>query len=290
MKLGVAVPCYNGENFLGATLESLLAQTHPPDAIVVVDDGSRDGSRAVAERFPAVRLLVHEANTGLAAARNTALAAMDCDVILYIDVDAQADPALVDTVLAGFTADDVVGVGGQGIEANVHTLADHWRSLHAVQGHGPQPLERCEHLFGLCMAYRRAALLAVGGFSPMFRTNAEDMDIGFRLTAAGGRLRYEPSARVYHQKRDDEASLLRTMRAWYYWAYVARAVNRRKPWKLWVGTARRVVVEPLADLLWRHDAGLARLGLRVAAVKAAGLRLAAADWRVGAPGRAWHQT
>jgi GT2 family glycosyltransferase len=290
LRLGVAVPCYNGEAFLGATLESLLAQSRLPDEIVVVDDGSRDGSRAVAERFSTVRLLAHEVNAGLAAARNTALAAMDCDVILYIDVDAQADPALVETVLVGFAGDDVVGVGGQGIEANVHTQADRWRSLHAVQGHGARALERCVYLFGLCMAYRRAALLEVGGFSPLFHTNAEDMDVGFRLTAAGGRLRYEPSACVYHQKQDDEASLLQAMRAWYYWAYVARAANRRQPWKLWAGTARRVAVEPLADLLLRRDAGLAWLGLRVAAAKAAGLRLAAADCRAGAPGRAWRQT
>jgi len=289
LRLGVAVPCYNGEAFLGMTLESLLAQNRPPDEIVVVDDGSRDGSRQVAGQFGTVRLLMHQVNAGLAAARNTALAAMDCDIILYIDADAPADPTLVETVLAGFVSDDVVGVGGQGIEANVHTLADRWRSLHAVQSHGQRALERCEYLFGLCMAYRCAALMKVGGFSSLFRTNAEDMDVGFRLTAAGGRLRYEPSARVYHQKRDDEASLVRAMQAWYYWAYVARAINRRQPWRLWAGTVRRAPVELLADLLLRHNAGLAQLGLRVAAAKLVGLCLAAADCQAGVPGRVWHQ-
>lgn len=285
MKLCAAVPCYNGEATLGATLESLLAQTRPPDEIVVVDDGSRDGSRAVAEQYP-VRLQVHATNKGLAAARNTALSATECDIILYVDADAKADPALVSTILAGFSSDDVVGVGGRGIESNVHSLADRWRALHATQGHGAQPLEQCEYLFGLCMAYRRSALFEVEGFSPLFRTNAEDVDAGFRLTAAGGRLRYDPAALVYHQRQDDETSLLRAMRAWYYWAYIAKAVNRRRPWTLWAGTLRRSVADPMADLSLRGDVGLARLGLRVTATKLAGLRAAVADWQAGDPGRA----
>jgi glycosyltransferase involved in cell wall biosynthesis len=288
MRVCAAVPCYNGEATLKATLESLLAQTQPPDEIVVVDDGSRDGSRAVAESYP-VRLSVHDTNAGLSTARNTALSATDCEIILYVDADAQADPELVATIMAGFTGEDVVGVGGQGIESNIHSLADRWRALHAAQGHGSRRLERCDFLFGLCMAYRRTALLAVGGFSPLFRTNAEDMDIGFRLTAAGGRLRYDPTAQVTHQRQDGTASLLRTLQAWYYWAYVARAANRRKPWTLWVGTLRRAVWEPLCDLLLRGDGQLAALGVRATETKLRGLRRAAADWRAGAPGRAWLQ-
>ena len=285
MKSCAAVPCYNGEATLGATLESLLAQTCPPDEIVVVDDGSHDGSRAVAEQYPE-RLQVHATNKGLAEARNTALSATHCDIILYVDADARADPALVSIIMAGFSNDNVVGVGGRGIESNVISLADRWRSLHATQGHGALALEQCEYLFGLCMAYRRSALSEVGGFSPLFRTNAEDVDVGFRLTAAGGWLRYEPTALVYHQRQDDETSLLQAMRAWYYWAYIAKAVNQRRPWTLWAGTLRRSVTDPAADLLLRGDVRLARLGLQVTGAKLDGLRAAVADWKAGDPGRA----
>ena len=288
LKLSVAVPCYNGETFLGTTLESLLAQTRPPDEILVVDDGSSDGSREIAVGYP-VRLLIHQENAGLAAARNTALEAATGDVILYVDVDAAADEALVETILGGFSSDDVVGVGGRGIESKILTTADRWRAIHAPQGHGQVPLEQCEHLFGLCMAYRREALLEIGGFSAQFRTNAEDMDVGFRLRARGGRLRYEPAAMVFHQRQDEEASLLRAMRAWYYWAYIAKAANRQRPWTLWAGTVRRSVGDPLADLWTRGDARLARLSFKATATKLAGLQAAATDWRAGQPGRVWRQ-
>jgi GT2 family glycosyltransferase len=286
MRLCAAIPCYNGAATLDGALASLLAQTRPPDEILVVDDGSTDDSRAVAARYP-VRLVAHLANAGLAAARNTACAATDCDLILYLDADARADPALVATILASFSDDDLAGVGGQGIEVEIHTLADRWRALHAVQGHGRHRLESCEFLFGLCMAYRRRALQAVAGFSPLFRTNAEDVDIGFRLTAAEHRLCYEPAARVYHHRRDDERSLLHNVQAWYYWGYIARAANRRQPWRLWAGVARRGVLEPLADGLGRRDLRLARLDVKVTAAKLAALRAAAADWRAGESGRTW---
>jgi len=288
LTLSVAVPCYNGAAYLAATLESLLAQTRPADEILVVDDGSNDGSGEIAATYP-VRLLIHQENGGLAAARNTALEAATGDVILYVDVDAQADAALLETILGGFSGADVVGVGGRGIEANIQTTADRWRALHASQSHGRRPLAHCEHLFGLCMAYRRAALLEIGGFAAQFRTNAEDMDVGFRLRARGGQLRYEPAAMVFHQRQDGEESLLRAMRAWYYWAYIAKAASRQRPWTLWAGTLRRAVGDPLSDLWERGDVRLARLSLKATAVKLAALNAAALDWRADEPGRAWRK-
>ena len=119
------------------------------------------------------------------------------------------------------------------------------------------------YLSGLCMSFRRDAVERVGGFDLAFRTNGEDMDIGMRLTAAGYRLRYIPQARVYHQRTDDEASLKRTMAAWYSAAYRARKANRRHPWMLFAGTLRRIFADPMADLMIHRDAELARLSWQI---------------------------
>jgi GT2 family glycosyltransferase len=264
MTVTAAIPCYNGASFLGGAIESLLAQTRPAEEILVIDDGSTDGSVEIARNYP-VALVQHGNNRGLAAARNTAISRAQCDIIAFLDVDAVAAPDWLEVLLSGYEP-HIGGVGGQGIEANIHSLADRWRQAHASQNHGQRPKE-VEYLVGLCMSFRREALERVGGFDLAFRTNGEDMDIGMRLTAAGYRLRYVPEARVYHQRTDDEASLKRTMSAWYSAAYSARRVNRQYPWKLFAGTLRRIIVDPVADLVAHRDIEMARLSWQIGWIK-----------------------
>ena len=264
MTVTAAIPCYNGASFLGGAIESLLAQTRPAEEILVIDDGSTDGSAGIARDYP-VTLMQHEHNQGLAAARNTAISKAEGDIIAFLDVDAGAAPDWIEVLLSGYEP-NVGGVGGQGIEANIHSLADRWRKAHASQNHGQRPKD-VEYLVGLCMSFRREALARVGGFDLAFHANGEDMDIGMRLTAAGYRLRYVPGARVYHQRTDDETSLKRTMSAWYSAAYRARKANRQYPWKLFAGTLRRIIADPVADLVHHRDPEMARLSWQIGWIK-----------------------
>jgi GT2 family glycosyltransferase len=217
-------------------------------------------------------LVQHEQNRGLAAARNTAIAAAKGDVLAFLDVDASADPDWLGVLLSGFDDARIAGVGGQGVESNILSLADRWRKAHASQTHG-QAQKDVPFLYGLCMSYRRTALQQVEGFDTSFRTNGEDVDIGLRLQAAGYRLRYMPSAKVYHQRTDDLLSLQRTMEAWYTGAYRARYVNCRQPWKLFAGTLRRLWTDPILDLAVERSPELALLSWRI------GWRKLLALWR-----------
>jgi len=267
--VSVAVPCYNGARFLSQTIEALLRQSRPPDEILVVDDGSTDESAEIASRYP-VRLLRHTRNRGLAAARNTAIAVATGDVLAFVDADALADADCVEALLGGYDDARVAGVGGRGIESTVRSLADRWRRAHASQGYGDRPRD-VQHLHGICMSYRADVLRAVGGFDLAFRTNGEDVEIGLRLNAAGYRLRYLPQAKVYHQRSDDESSLRRTMAAWCVGAYRARCANGSQPWRSFVGTLRRMAMDPLRDLLFERDPVLARLSWRICWDKLAAL-------------------
>lgn len=266
VRVTAAIPCYNGARWIHATVRSLLNQTRLPDEVLVIDDGSSDASAARASAAGA-RVVRHAVNRGLAVGRNTALAAAAGDILVFIDVDATADPRLVETLLAGFSGPDIAGVGGGGVEAHRETLADEWRARHARQWFGPRPLASAPFLFGLCAAYRRAALLRIGGFNTALRTNAEDVEVGLRLRAAGHRLVYTPAAVVYHQRADSVESLVKTMERWYYWATVVRRAHGDQPWRLYGGAVRGVTTQPLRDAAdGRFD--LLPLDARIAWVKA----------------------
>lgn len=269
MRVTVAIPNYNGVSYVGDAIESVLRQTRQPDEILIVDDGSTDRSVDVITKYP-VRLVRHRTNFGLAVARNSALAQAEGDILVYIDVDAVADPDLLISLLPAYEEASVGGAGGQGIEVNVKTVADRWRRAHAGQSHGAHEKD-VEYLYGLCMSYRTYVLRQVGGFDESFSTNAEDMDVGFRVRAAGYRLRYIPDARVYHQRQDDAASLRRTMRQWYAAAYRARRKNNTQPWRLFAGVVRRLIMDPVQDLICYRDLALVPLSATVTTVKLLGL-------------------
>lgn len=100
--VSVLMPCYNAERWIGAALESVLAQTWPAVEVIVVDDGSTDASLAVATRYVrrGVRVESQE-NRGAAAARNTALRLATGDFIQYLDADDLLAPDKIERQVRG---------------------------------------------------------------------------------------------------------------------------------------------------------------------------------------------
>ncbi|MFN8472911.1 MAG: glycosyltransferase [Anaerolineae bacterium] len=266
VSISAAIPCYNGARWIGETVAALQRQTRLPDELLVIDDGSTDGSGTLAVQAGA-RVIAHAVNRGLSVARNTALAAASGDILVFVDSDAYADPGMIQALLAGFTAPDIAGVGGGGVEAHQVTRADAWRARHARQWHGRRAVPNAPYLHGLCAAYRRRALFTVGGFDTALRTNAEDVEMGTRLRRAGFRLVYTPDAVVYHQRADTLATLAKMIDRWYYWAARVRRARRDRPLRLFAGVVRSAAVQPAQDLCeMRPD--LAGISLMMAGVKA----------------------
>jgi glycosyltransferase involved in cell wall biosynthesis len=103
MSVAVVVPCYNAGPGLAATLDALLAQTHPPDEIVVVDDGSTDGSASLAEAYGGVVRVVRQQNAGAASARYKGVLESSSDLIVFNDAGDVSRPnrlALMHAALA----------------------------------------------------------------------------------------------------------------------------------------------------------------------------------------------
>ena len=219
-KITVYIPAYNAAGFLAGAIESLLAQTLPPDQIFVVDDGSRDQSAEIASRYPQVTLLRHERNLGLAAARNTAFRAARNELVASLDADCIADPDWLVRLVTQLDDPHVVGVGGHLTEGVQLSLADRWRRAHMPQEWGDAFLRNPKFLFGCNNLFRRSTVLNAGGYDESMRTNGEDCDLCRRLMLNGYDLVYQPSARATHLRRDTIPSILDT-----YWRWWKSGVN-----------------------------------------------------------------
>ena len=98
-RVSILVPCYNAEKFIGETLESVLRQTWHEIEVIVVDDGSQDGSIGVIEQFPRVTL-IRQTNLGACAARNRAYNASTGAYIQFIDADDLVAPDKMERQMA----------------------------------------------------------------------------------------------------------------------------------------------------------------------------------------------
>ncbi|MCX7218012.1 MAG: glycosyltransferase family 2 protein [Burkholderiales bacterium] len=212
-KVTVVVVNWNGEQFLEQCLNALLYQTYTPHEIILVDNASTDQSLAIARRFPSVRLLVLESNTGFAVANNLAIAAASAESewIALINPDAFASPHWLEELMAAANANPRFDVfGSKLINANHPTLLDgagdayHMSGLVWRMGHGaaiPINAEGTHEVFSPCAGaalYRRSALRETGGFDEDYFCYVEDVDLGFRLRLAGYRCLYVPESVAHH--------------------------------------------------------------------------------------------
>jgi glycosyltransferase involved in cell wall biosynthesis len=216
----VYIPAYNVARFLPTAIESLLAQTLAPAEIVVIDDGSKDDSASVAQRYPHVTVVRHERNSGLAAARNTAFRVARGEFVASLDADCVAEPTWLEKLSQHLTEAKIAGAGGFLREGVQNSIADRWRAAHMRQEWGATPVRNPKFLFGCNNIFKRAAVLEAGGYDETMRTNGEDCELSRQLYAGGWELIYDPAARATHLRCDSVKSILDT-----YWRWWKSGVN-----------------------------------------------------------------
>jgi glycosyltransferase involved in cell wall biosynthesis len=201
-KVSVIVCAYNGERTMDACLASLESLNYPNYEVVVVNDGSTDKTREIAERYPYIRLINQE-NQGLSAARNVGLRAATGDIIAYTDCDCMADPDWLTHLVARFLSSDFGAVGGPNLPPPDSSLV---ANCVAVSPGGPTHVllddEVAEHIPGCNMAFRREALEAIHGFDPVFRAAGDDVDLCWRLQNKGYKIGFSAAALVWHFRRN----------------------------------------------------------------------------------------
>lgn len=190
--VSVIVPVYNVAPYLAEALESILAQTFTDYEIVIVNDGSTDGSLPIAERYRArhpqqITLISHE-NRGLAGARNTALRAAQGEFLALLDSDDGWFPTFLEDQLRILTArPDVAIVTGNAFERGGPRDGEPARPYPDSRP-APDLLEilRDERAVFIMTVFRRQVVDRIGGFDERFRTN-EDYDFWIRAAHAGFR-------------------------------------------------------------------------------------------------------
>ena len=216
----VYIPAYNVARFLPAAIESLLAQTLAPTEIVVIDDGSKDDSASVAQRYPQVTVVRHERNSGLAAARNFAFRVARGEFVASLDADCVAEPTWLEKLSQHLTEAKIAGAGGLLREGVQNSIADRWRAAHMRQEWGATPVRNPKFLFGCNNIFKRSAVLEAGGYDETMRTNGEDCELSRQLYARNWELIYDPAAHATHLRCDSVKSILDT-----YWRWWKSGVN-----------------------------------------------------------------
>lgn len=183
-RLSVIVPCFNASRYLAEALASIAAQERAPDEVLVIDDGSTDGSGEIAATFAPLVRCVRQEHQGISAARNRGLALATGDVIAFLDADDRWTATSVACRLAALVEySDAAAVSGL-VEQFVSPEVPDERRRSLVCPSAPSPARVAG-----AMMVRRELFDRVGGFDPAFRVG-ETIDWVARSDAAGATWRF----------------------------------------------------------------------------------------------------
>lgn len=262
-RVSVIIPVYNAERMVGTAIGSVLDQTFPDVEVVVVDDGSTDGTGAVVIAFgPRVRC-VRQSNAGPAAARNVGLRHAAGEIIAFLDADDAWEPEFLTEVVGALDRHpsvDVASAWATYVDDAGCRLPAGLRPRLASDPLAQALTEGCFLLLPM-LAVRRAALDRVGHFDPGLR-QAEDWDLLLRLAASG--VRFFSVERILVRKRLRGDSLTADPEQVLRWSLDAlgKASARISP-----GSPHRALAARMrATLLLRASANLWRVGARDPAV------------------------
>lgn len=260
--LSVVIPVNNGGCDFERCLRGLRDSSWTDYELVVVDDGSTDGTAELARRFGA-RVLHNPRKLGPAAARNEGAMVAEAPLIFFVDADVEVHPDAIARALARFEADpNLVGLFGSyddhpaapGFVSRFRNLLHHY--VHQ-SGTFVDDIRPAHTFWTGCGLIRRDAFLEAGGFDPQLyrRPAIEDIEFGYRITRAGRRIVLARDVQATHLKRWTLAAMI--------WTDIFR---RGVPWMLLM--KRSKVVETDLNVSKAQRACVAATGLGLIGVAA----------------------
>jgi cellulose synthase/poly-beta-1,6-N-acetylglucosamine synthase-like glycosyltransferase/peptidoglycan/xylan/chitin deacetylase (PgdA/CDA1 family) len=251
--VSVVMPAFNEAVGIERAVRSMAANDYPELEVIVVDDGSTDGTADLVEdlALDTVRVL-RQPNAGKAVALEHGLSAARHEVIVMVDADTVFEPGALSALVAPLADPRVGAVAGNTKVGNRHGLLGRWQHLEYVMGFN---LDRRLYDVLRCMptvpgaigAFRRAALADAGGVSNA--TLAEDTDLTLAIGRAGWHVVYAEDARAWTEAPSSLGALWRQRYRWSYGTMQAVWKHRRSLGRLGDPAERRIALIGLPYLV-----------------------------------------
>lgn len=203
--ISVVIVNWNGKKWLSKCLASLVAQTYQSLEVILVDNGSTDGSlQLVADFFPHVRVITRSTNDGFAIGNTVGIEAARGSMILLLNNDAWVEPSFVQEMHQFFVNNNCDVLGPREVGYGEQEDLPACRMTIDIFGYPVKLHQEVNkphfYLQGMCLLFRKRLYEETRGFDSTFFMYCEDVDWCWRLRLLGKRLCYFPDAVVHHAK------------------------------------------------------------------------------------------
>jgi GT2 family glycosyltransferase len=225
----IIIPTFNGASRIGNCLDSLMKQTAGRNVeILVVDDGSTDRTASAVRGYPSVRL-IPQANAGPASARNRGAVEAQGSILLFTDDDCVPTTDWLEAMLSPFKDPEVVGAKGV-YRTHQKSLAARFVQIEYEDKYRLMAgLSNIDFIDTYSAAFRRDRFLEMTGYDDSFPVAcAEDVELSYRMSARGWKMKFVPSAIVYHTHPDTLSRYLRKKYKFAFWRVLAVRKNPSK--------------------------------------------------------------
>jgi GT2 family glycosyltransferase len=225
----IVIPTFNGGSRVRNCLDSLVKQTAGRNVeILVVDDGSTDNTADVVRGYSSVRL-ISQANAGPATARNHGAMEAQGAILLFTDDDCVPMPDWLEAMLGPFNDPEVVGAKGV-YRTHQKSLAARFVQIEYEDKYRLMAsLPSIDFIDTYSAGFRRERFLEMAGYDTSFPVAcAEDIELSYRMSARGWKMKFVPAAIVYHTHPDTVARYLKKKYKFAFWRVLAVRKNPSK--------------------------------------------------------------
>ncbi len=260
-QVSIIVVNWNGKSFLDVCLSSALQQSYHSYEIILVDNGSTDGSvEFVRQNFPKVKVVELRENRGFAGGNNKGVEVAQGDCIALLNNDTQVHNQWLENLVPPMLNDPTIGICSSKIlienSGKIDSAGDALTTwgVGVKRGFGEEPhrFETPEFVFGACAAaalYSKKMIEDIGFLDEDFFFNDEDTDLNFRAQLRGWKCMYVPSALVYH-KVNATIGRLSDRHVYFHARNLEFLWMKNMPGRLMIRFAHHKIIQEIGSVLY----------------------------------------